>query len=495
MEYLIVDVDSRIIKIPEEITHLGVKDDNETRTLKFQMPKVYKGLDLSDYSLEINFINANNKSDSALTENKQIDGDNITFEWCVGKSAYAKNGKVNFLVYAYLENEYGIKTNEWHTTWAKLDVLDGGNVNGAIAEENPRIIDEMLRRIRELENGKTGGTADAVQYIAQTLTEEQQTQARANIGAASSAEVSKLSEEIDDLQSELETEVENQIDGAKADIVLEVLAQMDGGTGSVFGKVNDDGTITLTTDLADGEYALMYENEDGSLTEIGEIIVSRVQVYSITRTLNGCTSNKSATSIQGGSSWTETLTEMSGRTFSSVTVKMGGVDVTSSVYSNGVINIANVTGDIVITATALLPNYTNLANPSSSDWLINKRVNSSRVIVDAGSNNQIITNFMSIGGNNKFHVKGMNLLDALVNGDNYSRAVFCDDNNTILGTINLEASPQYYSVAEYDENVIIVDVASAIAYISTLKTTTKVRFGGYTTTPNDVIITRDEEIK
>lgn len=200
MEYLIVDVDSRIIKIPEEVTHLGVKDDNETRTLKFQMPKVYKGLDLSDYSLEINFINANNKSDSALTENKQIDGDNITFEWCVGKSAYAKNGKVNFLVYAYLENEYGIKTNEWHTTWAKLDVLDGGNVNGAIAEENPRIIDEMLRRIRELENGKTGGTADAVQYIAQTLTEKQQTQARANIGAASSAEVSKLSATVNDLK-------------------------------------------------------------------------------------------------------------------------------------------------------------------------------------------------------------------------------------------------------------------------------------------------------
>lgn len=195
MEYLIVDVDSRIIKIPETITHLGVKDDNETRTLKFQMPKVYKGLDLSDYNLEINFINANNKSDSALTENKQIDGDNITFEWCVGKSAYAKNGKVNFLVYAYLENEYGIKTNEWHTTWAKLDVLDGGNVNGAIAEENPRIIEEMLRRIKELENAEK----DAVLYTAQTLTEEQQTQARANIGAASSVEVSELSEEIDKL--------------------------------------------------------------------------------------------------------------------------------------------------------------------------------------------------------------------------------------------------------------------------------------------------------
>lgn len=209
MEYLVVDVNSRIIKIPESITHLGVKDDNETRTLKFQMPKVYKGLDLSDYSLEINFINANNKSDSALTENKQIDGDNITFEWCVGRSAYAKNGKVNFLVYAYLENEYGIKTNEWHTTWAKLDVLDGGNVNGAIAEENPRIIEEMLRRLKELENGNASGTEDAVQYVEQELTEEQKTQARTNIGAASSEEVRQLSEEKVNLPKDSEGNIQN----------------------------------------------------------------------------------------------------------------------------------------------------------------------------------------------------------------------------------------------------------------------------------------------
>ena len=42
----------------------------------------------------------------------------------------------------------------------------------------------------------TGGTPNAVQYVEQTLTEDQQTIARANIGAASQMEVDALSEEI-----------------------------------------------------------------------------------------------------------------------------------------------------------------------------------------------------------------------------------------------------------------------------------------------------------
>ena len=86
-------------------------------------------------------------------------------------------------------------------------------------------------------------------------------------------DVSKLSEEIVDKvgQTDLETEVENQLDGAKADIVTELLAQIGGMP--VFGTVDDNNTITITTMLPGGEYSLMYENEDGTLTEIGTIIV------------------------------------------------------------------------------------------------------------------------------------------------------------------------------------------------------------------------------
>lgn len=73
-------------------------------------------------------------------------------------------------------------------------------------------------------------------------------------------------------------------------------------------------------------------------------------IHSVTNNLTNVTTNNNATSISNGQPYTATLTTANGNAFESVVVKMGGVDVTASVYSNGVINIPSVTGNIVITA-------------------------------------------------------------------------------------------------------------------------------------------------
>lgn len=77
-------------------------------------------------------------------------------------------------------------------------------------------------------------------------------------------------------------------------------------------------------------------------------------VYTITNTLTKCTNSNPATSAEYGSSYSATLTEDSGYTFSSVAVTMGGTDITSTAYdsSDDSITIASVTGNIAITATA-----------------------------------------------------------------------------------------------------------------------------------------------
>lgn len=83
-----------------------------------------------------------------------------------------------------------------------------------------------------------------------------------------------------------------------------------------------------------------------------------VVTYNITRNLANCTSSNSVTSVISDAAHTETLTAVSGYTMdgASVAVTMGGIDVTDSVYADGVLNIASVTGDIVITATAVVAN-------------------------------------------------------------------------------------------------------------------------------------------
>ena len=74
--------------------------------------------------------------------------------------------------------------------------------------------------------------------------------------------------------------------------------------------------------------------------------------YTITNNLTNVTNSNAAMIIEKGSSYTATLTTGADYTLSNVTVTMGGIDVTSTVYSDGNINITSVTGNIVITAIA-----------------------------------------------------------------------------------------------------------------------------------------------
>ena len=92
-----------------------------------------------------------------------------------------------------------------------------------------------------------------------------------------------------------------------------------------------------------------------------------IPTYSITNSLIGCTSNNSATSADGGAAYAATITPDSGYNMYSVSVTMGGVDITSTAYnsSTGAISIASVTGNVVITAVAEEPtSYTNLVRTS-----------------------------------------------------------------------------------------------------------------------------------
>lgn len=74
----------------------------------------------------------------------------------------------------------------------------------------------------------------------------------------------------------------------------------------------------------------------------------------ITYNLTHVSSSNNAATVLNGSSYTTTLAGTGSYTLNSVTVTMGGVDITSSVYTSGTITIPSVTGNIVITATAVL---------------------------------------------------------------------------------------------------------------------------------------------
>ena len=76
-------------------------------------------------------------------------------------------------------------------------------------------------------------------------------------------------------------------------------------------------------------------------------------IYTITAELVNVTSSNSAASVTEGESYNATLTAAEGYEISTVTVLMGGVDVTADVYADGVIAISAVTGNVEIVASAI----------------------------------------------------------------------------------------------------------------------------------------------
>ena len=90
--------------------------------------------------------------------------------------------------------------------------------------------------------------------------------------------------------------------------------------------------------------------------------------YAVIQNLTNVSSSNTSANTKDGSSFSAILTANSGYELGTVTVTMGGLDVTSSVYSNGAISISSVTGNIVITATAnaVQASYTNQL-PISTD--------------------------------------------------------------------------------------------------------------------------------
>ena len=82
-----------------------------------------------------------------------------------------------------------------------------------------------------------------------------------------------------------------------------------------------------------------------------DTLVQKVQ-YTVTNTLTKCSSSNAATKAASGSSYSATITADSGYTLGAVTVTMGGTDISSTAVNGANINIANVTGNIVVTCTA-----------------------------------------------------------------------------------------------------------------------------------------------
>ena len=115
-------------------------------------------------------------------------------------------------------------------------------------------------------------------------------------------------------------------------------------------KITMGGADITNTAYANGNIYISAVTGDVVITAVAVEVSGEVTTYTITNNLVNVTSDNSAVSAEENASYTATLTANDGYTLegATVTITMGGADVTPDVYADGVITIPAVTGNVVI---------------------------------------------------------------------------------------------------------------------------------------------------
>lgn len=139
---LIIDNDLRTIRIPSSVSNLGVESDDEVLRLKFKMPRYITGVDLSTFSIRINYANANNECDVYTVSDAAVGAETIMFSWLVGPNATKYKGTTRFIVCAVKLNSEGTIDKEYNTTIASLPVLEGLETNQRAVSKYSDLIEQ-----------------------------------------------------------------------------------------------------------------------------------------------------------------------------------------------------------------------------------------------------------------------------------------------------------------------------------------------------------------
>ena len=152
----VIDPETRVIDIPAEYQLLGVESDEKVERMYFQCPKIVgDNIDLSKLALRVNFRNANDQKDQYIVDDVEISGDNITFSWLLSRRVTQYKGNVSFIVCAVKASREEI-TNEWNTTLATAQVLEGLEADITLPEEDTDVVKQLIavatQKITDVQN-------------------------------------------------------------------------------------------------------------------------------------------------------------------------------------------------------------------------------------------------------------------------------------------------------------------------------------------------------
>ena len=400
-EELVIDAESRSINIPQSERLFGVKGDMNIERKYFRCPKIVgDNIDLSTHQIFIAYVYTERETGSILPsvgvapyhcEDVEVDGEDITFSWKLTGNVFKNPGFILFKMYAKkTETDPNTVFNTTPAIGTVLETIPDGTEE--IVEEHPDVIAQIFDRLDALESGGSGGTGGTTNYenlsnkpqlngvtLEGNKTLDQVGVLAKNQGASNSGKYLFVGSDgnvvpadapsggtVDPEQikqavngyleenpvSGMTAEQEQQLNQNTEDVsdLKSALEQIEGGGWSstqidLFEAFTN--VIAYTSPDANGIVSSLISSLRSGTSDTPE------GSFSIIYVLSNVTSSSKDNIIKSGEPYNTTLTANPGYELESVIVKMGGSDITSTAYSDGEITISAVTGNIVITASAI----------------------------------------------------------------------------------------------------------------------------------------------
>lgn len=170
-----IDLDTRAVQVPAGEV-IGVYHDKDVNRLTFEVPGIYKGIDLTGYQISINYVNEEEQKDRYLVKERNISVDmnnkpeSMQFDWLVGATACAVPGITSFTVCFKKLDDDGNILNEINTKLTRMKVFEGCEAVESEIEE--RYMTDLAGQLyKELDKVKKHGS-DVKEKLAAVITEK-----------------------------------------------------------------------------------------------------------------------------------------------------------------------------------------------------------------------------------------------------------------------------------------------------------------------------------
>ncbi len=282
-----------------------VQYDHNSERFTFELPRYIEEHDMS--LCDVIQVHYNNIDAQTREQNKGVyavddmqispDGEDVVIlSWLISGNATKFVGSLNFLIRFACTGDDGYVYYVWNTAiYSGISVSSGINNGEVIVDQYADILNQWKEELEgnqivDLKQTQVGSGDGGVNVWTATFGDGRTSKFEVKNGSkgdpGTSVSVESISENTISGGSNVviftdgkRLTVKNGIDGADyvltdADMdEIAALATIKISTEKVIGTIDENNDVILTGNLADGTYTLKYENEDGTYTEVGSLVI------------------------------------------------------------------------------------------------------------------------------------------------------------------------------------------------------------------------------